>query len=110
MTQNEELIFGLKRWIKKGINYVGNYSLDEFIHDELRFDATCFCTEILRNILRKIKDSNELKDKYTATNFDDLYEKFEKLFYKDAIDYQTMYEIFKEEGSIILFNLTINEF
>ena len=46
MNEEQELIFGLRRWLIKGTKYINNRSFDDFIHDEMAFDATCFVAEM----------------------------------------------------------------
>ena len=66
MSEKEELLFGLRRWMNKAILYVGNYTSDEFFDDELVFDAVCYCLEVIVDI------SSRLVNKYKEVNDDEI--------------------------------------
>ena len=55
MSEEQELIYGLYRYISKASQYVGTKSVEEFIHDEKSFDATCFCFYMIDNMVTKSK-------------------------------------------------------
>ena len=54
MNEEQELIFGLRRWLIKGTKYINNRSFDDFIHDEMAFDATCFVVEMISEIATRL--------------------------------------------------------
>ena len=70
MSEKEELLFGLRRWMNKAILYVGNYTSDEFFDDELVFDAVCYCLEVIVDISsRLVNKYKEVNDEYKDVDF-----------------------------------------
>ena len=70
MSEKEELLFGLRRWMNKAILYVGNYTSDEFFDDELVFDAVCYCLEVIVDISsRLVNKYKEVNDDLTVNTF-----------------------------------------
>mgnify|MGYP003448550570 CR=1 FL=1 len=93
MSEKEELLFGLRRWMNKAILYVGNYSSDEFFDDELVFDAVCYCLEVIVDISsRLVNKYKEVNDEYKDVDFNFLAD--------DNINISLIYElctkVFKE--------------
>lgn len=69
MTYEEELIFGLQRWIVKAINYYDNRKFDDFLQDEKSFDATSYCFEVVNEIANEIIKKKEIMEKYKEVDF-----------------------------------------
>lgn len=95
MTENEELIFGLKRWLSKANIYCGYYTFDEFIKDDLVFDATCFCIETISDIGLKLvkKYSSFINEKYPTVDFNYLSNLKSLCFVGDNINLGLIYEL-----------------
>ena len=93
MTLEEELIFGLYRYMNKASRYIGTKNVDEFIHDEMAFDATCFAFYMINYISKEI-----IKNKYIIINnpdinFEEISNFYSRVFVKDNINYVEMHEI-----------------
>lgn len=93
MSYEEELVFGLKRWIKKGINYLNNRTMDEFFKDELSFDALCYTIIVISEIAAKIKDIDSIKEKYKDINFDELSLLYSKALKEDNYNLSYIYDL-----------------
>ena len=86
MTEQEELIFGLKRWIYKALNYFNGFTFEDFINDELHFDAVSYCIEVISEISNKILKFNEIITKYKDVDFILLSKIKENIYYEDNIN------------------------
>lgn len=94
MSEKEELIFGLRRWMSKAILYVGNYTSDEFFDDELVFDAVSYCIEVVTDISnRLISKYSEVKEEYKDVDFDLLKNLKNKIYVNDNINISFIYEV-----------------
>lgn len=60
MSENEELIFGLKMWINKGISYLGEASPEDFFNDDKSFDACSYCLVVISDIAKEISKKDEI--------------------------------------------------
>ena len=69
MNEKEELIFGLKRWLKKGVDYLKDKSPEELMKDELTFDALCFVFLMIKDITNRILSYPELLKRHSNVNF-----------------------------------------
>ena len=101
MSEKEELLFGLRRWMNKSILYVGNYTSDEFFDDELVFDAVCYCLEVIVDISsRLVNKYKEVNDEYKDIDFNFLADLKNKIYANDNINISLIYElctkVFKE--------------
>lgn len=101
MSEKEELLFGLRRWMNKAILYVGNYTNDEFFDDELVFDAVCYCFEVIVDISsRLVNKYKEVNDEYKDVDFNFLADLKNKIYANDNINISLIYElctkVFKE--------------
>ena len=92
----EELIFGLKRWLKKGIDYLGNRERDEFFKDEKSFDASLYTILITSEIISKINKEEELKTKYKDINLDELEKMYQNIEENDNFDMNYIYHLLSE--------------
>lgn len=98
MTYQEELVFGLVRWLIKGTKYVSKYDeANEVINDELTFDALSFVILMVSDISKQILSEEEVIDKYQNVDFAELAELKNNIFVKDAIDYVSMFDEVKDE-------------
>ncbi len=105
MSYTEELIFGLKRWIKKAIDYLASREADEFFKDDKSFDATCYTILVISEIASKIKDIDELKNKYNNVNFDELALIYDKCLKEDNINLSFIYDLISKAFPYLLFLL-----
>lgn len=98
MTKEEELLFGLYRYINKASRYVGSKNESEFIKDEVSFDATCFAFYMIEYIGQEI-----LKNENILLNNPDI-------DFKRIANYKN--DFINEEGVdyVGLHNLILNEF
>lgn len=96
MTYQEELIFGLKRWLKKGIDYLGNREMDEFFKDEKSFDASLYTILITSEIISKINKEEELKIKYKDINLGELEKMYQNIEENDNYDMNYIYHLLSE--------------
>ncbi len=108
MTYNEELIFGLKRRIKKAIDYLASRKEDDFFKDEKSFDATCYSILVISEIASKIKDIDEIKDKYKNVNFNELSLIYERCLKEDNINLSYIYDLISKAFPYLLFLLSSN--
>lgn len=92
MTRNEELIFGLKRWVYKTITYVGNLNDEEFFNNDLVFDACCYCIEVISEIGEFLAKEEEIKLHYKDVNFEALKDLKKNCFQGDNINLSLIYE------------------
>lgn len=106
MSEKEELLFGLKRWMYKATIYVGNYTDEEFLNDELVFDAVCYCLtvidEITTNLLTKYK---EVENEYKNVDFTFLKKLKNNCFVNDNINISLIYETCTKKFKEIISNL-----
>ncbi len=106
MSYEEELIFGLKRWLKKVIDYLNNRSPEEFFSDNLSFDAVCYCILVVSEIASKINEIDSLKAKYKDINFDEIALLYDKTLKGDNYNLSFIYELIS--GAIpYLYNMLI---
>lgn len=107
MNQEQELIFGLRRWLIKGTKYINNRSFDDFIHDEMAFDASCFVVEMISEIATRLKSKI---DKYSSQISLEILknpaELQQNVFFDDNIDMEFMYDFFINEAPKIILVLT----
>lgn len=102
MTKNEELMFGLKMWINKGIKYLNKMSFEEFYNDEKTLDACCFCILMISNISNEISKINELTSKYKNLNFTELSNTYFYSIKGDNINLSYIYDLFNEGFPLLL--------
>lgn len=105
MSLEEELIFGLYRYINKASRYVGNKSVDEFIHDEMAFDATCFAFDMIKYISEEIQKNKYIITNYPSINFEKISNFYPRVFIHDSINYMEMYEIVVKEFPVLQMEL-----
>lgn len=107
MEEGRELIFGLRRWLLKGVNYVKDVDYDTFIDDEMRFDATCFVVNMASEIANRIVNNHpQLIDQFPMINFKKLAELQQNVFFGDNINMNKMFNFFKNDTFMDLFYLT----
>ncbi len=102
MSENEELVYGLKMRIKKGINYINDLSLNELCKDELRLDAVSYCLVEIASISKKISSINEINNKYEELDFYELSKVYDDCFKEDNFNLTHLYNLFKEAFPIVL--------
>ena len=97
MTEEEELLFGLKRWIKKGMMYINDIpTLDDFLKNDLVFDACSFVIYTVSEIATRISELDSMQDLYSEVKeIKHLKNLKAKLFQADNIDCGTMFEELK---------------
>lgn len=105
MSETEELIFGLNRYIKKASTYVGSKSESEFIRDQMAFDATCFCFYMIDYIVKKILEHKDLINEYKEIDFVAINTYKDEIFLRDNLDYMRMYEIIQNEFPLLQIKL-----
>ena len=105
MSEQEELIFGLYRYINKASRYLGEKNVEEFIRDEKSFDATCFCFYMIDMIIKMIFKQPELINKYPEIDFNKINKYKELIFVNDGIAYTDMYDIILNEFPLLQFKL-----
>lgn len=105
MNEQEELIYGLYRYIQKASRYIGEKSVDEFIHDEKSFDATCFCFYMIDNITKMIHKYPDLIEKYQDIDFSRINSYKGLIFVNDGIAYEDMYGIVLNEFPLLQIKL-----
>lgn len=97
MSYEEELIFGLTRYLKKCFIYLENRSFDDFFKDEKSFDATMYCFSVIEELASKIKEIPELTSKYKEINFDELSKLNQKILYEDNYNLSLIYELISKD-------------
>lgn len=102
MSYEEELVFGLNRWINKTISYLNNKSSDEFFNDDKTFDACCYCLLVISEIGEKLKDIKEVKDKYKNVNFNEISLIYSKCLDGDNINLSLIYEVISKAFPALL--------
>ena len=106
MTYQEELIFGLVRWLIKGTKYVSKYDeANEVINDELTFDALSFVILMVSDISKNILGEEEILMKYENVKFEELANLKNSIFVKDAIYYVSMFDDVKDEFPLYISSL-----
>ena len=105
MNEQEEIIYGLYRYIQKASRYIGEKSVDEFIHDEKSFDATCFCFYMIDNIAKMIHKYPDLIEKYQDIDFSRINSYKGLIFVNDGIAYEDMYGIVLNEFPLLQIKL-----
>lgn len=101
MSEEQELIYGLYRYISKASRYVGTKSVEEFIHDEKSFDATCFCFYMIDNIVKMIHKYPKLIYEHKDIDFKRVNLYKDSVFVNDGIAYVDMYEIIQNEFPLL---------
>ncbi len=109
MSYEEELVFGLKRWINKIIIYLNERSAEEFFKDEKSFDATCYSILVVSEIANKIKDIESIKNKYSEINFDELSLIYDKSLKGDNINLSFIYDLISKALPYCLYLLNKEE-
>ena len=103
MTEEQELIYGLRRWLIKGTNYISNLSYEEFIDDEKSFDATCFTSLMVSEIASRLLKNNE---QFPLKNLKNPAELKQNVFISNNIDMEFMYNFYKDEAPKIILELS----
>lgn len=107
MNEKEELLNGLKRWIFKANLYIKGYSFDQFLNDELVFDAVSYCIVVIDEISNKlINDYSEVINEEKDIDFKYLSSLKNNCFVNDNINVQYMFNAISNEFKkyIKLFN------
>ncbi len=102
MSENEELIFGLKMWINKGISYLGEESPEEFFNDDKSFDACSYCLVVISDIAKEISKKEEITKTFEELNFEELGNVYSSIFSGSNINLSMVYELFKEGFPLLL--------
>lgn len=102
MTYQEELIFGLSRWINKTIIYLDNKSSEEFFNDDKTFDACCYCLLVISEIGEKLKDNDEIKNKFSNINFKEIASIYSKCLDGDNINLSLIYDVISKAFPALL--------
>lgn len=82
MNEENEYIYALKRYLNKVLKYKNKREMNEFINDEMAFDATLYCIEMISEISSILNNNKEIKARYTSINFNEL-TKIKDNLYKD---------------------------
>ena len=102
MSENEDLIFGLKMWINKGISYLGEASPEEFFNDDKSFDACSYCLVVISDIAKEISKKDEITKVFEELNFEELGNVYNSIFSGSNINLSMVYELFKEGFPLLL--------
>lgn len=98
MNEKEELLTGLKRWIFKANLYVKGYSFEQFLNDELVFDAVSYCIVVIDEISNKlINEYKEVIDEEKNIDFNYLSSLKDNCFVNDNINVQYMFNAISNE-------------
>ncbi len=98
MNEKEELLIGLKRWIFKANLYVKDYSFEQFLNDELVFDAVSYCIIVIDEISNKlINEYKEVIDEEANIDFKYLSSLKDNCFVNDNINVQYMFNAISNE-------------
>lgn len=97
MSYEEELIFGLTRYLKKCFIYLDNRSFKDFFNDEKSFDATMYCFSIIEELASKINKIDSLKEKYSKIDFNELSSLNKKILYEDNYNLNAIYDLISKE-------------
>lgn len=84
-NQNE-LIFGLKRYIFKIKTYIGNQSEEEFFKNEMAFDASLYCLLTLSDIAFQISKDEKICSYYQGIDFEDISSIYKSAIHGDMFD------------------------
>ncbi len=110
MNYQEELIFGLIRWMIKGTKYIEKYDdANEVIGDELTFDALSYVILMVSDISKRVLAEDEILEKYKTVNFSELANLKNKIFVQDAIDYTFMFDFVKDDFPMFISALVSNQ-
>lgn len=102
MTEQEELIFGLHRYMSNARSYLGNNSASEIIKDHKSFDAICFCFIMIDEIIKTLLSKHqEIITLYPDIDFKKVATCKDRVFIGDNINYIEMVEIINNEISLI---------
>lgn len=105
MSEKEELIFGLKRWMSKAVLYVGSYTNEEFFDDELVFDAVSYCIEVIYDIANRLVGKySDIKEEYKNVDFNLLTNIKSKIYVNDNVNISLIYELCTKTFKEILTN------
>jgi len=104
MNEKEELIFGLKRWIVKAINYAKGYDLATLLaKEEMRFDAICYCIFTISDIAKEIVNKYiELDEVYPGVNFKLVSELYTRCISNENINVEYIYQLASHDFLILL--------
>lgn len=87
MSEKEELLFGLKRWMQKALKYSTDFeSFDDFLDSELHFDAVCYCFEMVSEISNNLIKYQDVIDTYKSIDFDVLVNLKQNIYKGDNIN------------------------
>ena len=110
MTYQEELIFGLVRWLIKGTKYVEKYDdCNQLISDELRFDALSYVILMVSEIAGRIANEETTVNKYNMVDFDELKDLKDDIFVGDKIDFSLMVDEVKDNFPMVISSLISNK-
>lgn len=110
MTYQEELVFGLVRWLIKGTKYLEKYDdCNDLVSDELRFDALSYVILMISDISGRIVEEDDIVNKYNMVDFEELKELKNEIFVKDKIDFELMFDTVKDNFPMIISQLISNK-
>ena len=84
-NQNE-LIFGLKRYIFKIKTYIGSQNEEEFFKNEMAFDASLYCLTTLSEIASQISKDEKICSYYQGIDFEDIAGIYKSAIHGDMFD------------------------
>ncbi len=102
MNENEELIFGLKMWINKGISYLGEMDPESFFNDDKSFDACSYCLVIISDIAKEISKNKVICETYDELDFNELSKTYSSIFSGTNINLSLVYQLFKEGFPLLI--------
>ena len=102
MSKDEELIFGLKMWINKGINYLNNMDPESFFNDDKTFDACSYCLVVISEIAKDISKNKVICEIYDELNFDELANVYSSIFSGSNINLSVVYQLFSEGFPLLI--------
>lgn len=110
MTYQEELIFGLVRWLIKGTKYLEKYDeANDLIDDDLTFDALSYVILMVNDITKRILNEPEILEKYSMAEFEEISKIKDAVFVGDGVDFETMFEEVKDNFPIYISQLVANK-
>lgn len=110
MTYQEELIFGLVRWLIKGTKYLEKYDdCNNLVSDELRFDALSYVILMVSDISSRIVEEEDLVKKYNMVDFEELRDLKNDIFVQDKIDFELMFDTVKDNFPMLISQLISNK-
>lgn len=109
MTRGQEYVFGIKRYLKKAVDYLNRRSMDEFLKDDMAFDAMCFVIKTISELAQDGAEYTEVSQTFDSEDLNYLSSLSEEVFLSDNISLDKIYEFASFKSMEILLKVSFKK-